>query len=146
MNFRTSDTNGQGEQNPHLSRLSILYAEMLEATPEHGDVAVTNTDLGWHISAHRGGQVIIAESGKRGTARHMFPVSKEKVIQLWKMLIDGQIEKLQAEPWKPGYQINPPDRRILNSAAPRQAQSEDAEPVRATEELKLPLYVDQWLL
>ena len=54
------------------------------------------------MSAHRDGRVVLDHLDTRGE-RHMIPVPKERVIDLWKRLIDGDIEALMAEPWKPGY-------------------------------------------
>jgi len=104
MKFRIRHSEGHGESDPSVSKLPELYDELYSATPEHGDVAVTNVELGWRISAHRGGTVILAQSGKQGSARHMAPVSKDKVLQLWGMLIEGQIDRVLTEPWKSGYQ------------------------------------------
>jgi hypothetical protein len=33
----------------------------------------------------------------------MIPVPKERVLEMWKRLIDGDIEGFLSEPWKPGY-------------------------------------------
>jgi hypothetical protein len=38
-----------------------------------------------------------------GPKRHMKPVPKEKVLELWKRLIDGDIEGVLREPWQAGY-------------------------------------------
>lgn len=54
------------------------------------------------MSAHRDGRLVFEHLG-HGGERHMFPVPKEQVIQLWQRLIGGDIEALLTEPWKPGY-------------------------------------------
>jgi hypothetical protein len=33
----------------------------------------------------------------------MISASKERVLQLWKQLIEGDIDGLLKEPWRPGY-------------------------------------------
>ena len=59
---------------------------------------------GWCISAHRDGGLVLEQLGKRGaTARHMEPVPKQRVLELWGRLIEGDIEGLLSEPWKLGY-------------------------------------------
>ncbi len=33
----------------------------------------------------------------------MIPVSKERVLALWRLLAAGDIEAILKEPWRPGY-------------------------------------------
>ncbi len=87
---------------PGLDSLSALYDELLTADREHGDVSVTHDDSGWCMSAHRDGRVVF-EHLDEGGERHMIPVQKELVLELWNRLIHGEIEGLLAEPWTPGY-------------------------------------------
>jgi len=102
--FGVIHSDGSGEDNPPLESLPNLYGELSTADREHGDVAVVNDDLGWCMSAHRDGRLVFEQLGTRGaTARHMMPVAKELVLELWKRLIDGDIDSLLKEPWKPGY-------------------------------------------
>lgn len=100
--FSIIHTDGSGESNVPVEKLSELYDELLSADREHGDVAVVHDDSGWTISAHRDHRVVF-EHLRRGGERHMIPVSKERVLELWKLLIKGDIDELLKEPWKPGY-------------------------------------------
>ena len=102
--FGVLHTDGSGDDNPPLESLSTLYDELLTADQEHGDVAVISDDTGWCMSAHRDGRLVFEQLGTRGkTARHMIPVPKGRVLELWKRLIEGDIDGLLLEPWKPGY-------------------------------------------
>jgi hypothetical protein len=102
--FGVLHTDGSGDQNPPVESLPDLYDELLTADREHGDVAVIHDETGWSMSAHRDGRLVFERLGTRGqSARHMIPVSKDRVIELWKRLIDGDIDGLLSEPWKPGY-------------------------------------------
>ncbi len=94
-------TDGSGETNPPMESLSDLYDELLAADDEHPDVSVEHEDTGWCISAYRNGRIIM--SSAQGEGRHMSTVPKERVIELWKRLIEGDIDGLLQEPWKPGY-------------------------------------------
>lgn len=94
-----------GENNPPIESLSNLYNELFSSGIVDGDVSVIHDDSGWGISAHRDGRVVF-EHLKNGGERHMIPVSKERVLALWKQLIDGDIDGLLKEPWKPGYKLN----------------------------------------
>lgn len=94
---------GSGEDNPSLEALPSLYDELHSSGIIEGDVAVIHDDSGWCISAHRDGRLIFGKLGDPKSDRHMIPVEKSKVLQLWKQLINGEIDNLLKEPWKPGY-------------------------------------------
>jgi len=91
---------GSGEVNPPVENLSALYDELLSTDDEHPDVSVEHEETGWCISAYRNGRVTLSSS--RGETRHMIGVSKEQVLELWKRLIEGNIDSLLKEAWKPG--------------------------------------------
>ena len=100
--FGVTHTDGSGEDNPPVESLSDLFDELLSADREHGDVSVINDDSGWCMSAHRDGRLVFGHLGNGG-CQHMIPVPKERVLQLWKRLIDGDIDGILSENWKPGY-------------------------------------------
>lgn len=100
--FSVIHANGSGEENPSLDALSDLYDELESADQEHGDVAVVHEDTGWSMSAHRDGRLVFEHLGSGGE-RHMFPVAKDLVLSFWRRLIEGNIDELMLEPWKPGY-------------------------------------------
>lgn len=102
--FGIIHSDGSGEDNPPLENLSKLFDELFTADREHGDVAVISDDSGWCLSAYRDGRLVFEKLGTRGaTARHMMPVSKNRVLELWGKLIEGKVEELHLEPWKSGY-------------------------------------------
>jgi hypothetical protein len=101
--FSVIHSNGAGDEDPPMASLSDLYDELLTADREHGDVAVVHEDTGWLISAHRDGRVVFESLRLRGEQRHMIPVTKERVLTLWRRLIEGEIEALLEAPWRPGY-------------------------------------------
>jgi hypothetical protein len=102
--FNVRHTDGSGDLDPPADALSALYDELLFSDTEHGDVSVTHDESGWCMSAHRDGRVVFGNLRDYGASdRHMIPVPKERVLELWKRLIDGDIEGLLKEPWQPGY-------------------------------------------
>ena len=100
--FGVLHLDGSGDNDPPLESLSDLYDELRFADREHGDVSVIHDDTGWCMSAYHGGRLVFEHLDKGGE-RHMFPVSKERVLQLWLRLIEGDIDGVLAEPWKAGY-------------------------------------------
>jgi hypothetical protein len=100
--FSVVHTDGSGDKRPTPESLSALYDELQTADREHGDVSVIHDDTGWSMSAHRDGRLVF-EHLRNGGERHMMPVPKVRVLELWKRLIDGDIDGLLGEPWKSGY-------------------------------------------
>lgn len=93
---------GSSETAPELDSLGALFDELLSADREHGDVAVVHEESGWTISAHRDGR-LVCENLSSGGERHMKGVSKDRVIDLWRLLANGEVEALLREPWASGY-------------------------------------------
>jgi hypothetical protein len=100
--FGVIHADGSSTENPPIESLDALYDELLIADREHGDVSVVHEDTGWSMSAHRDGRLVFENLGEGGE-RHMIPVPKVRVIQLWIRLTTGDIDGLLTEPWKPGY-------------------------------------------
>jgi hypothetical protein len=100
--FTVTHIDASSETDPPIESLSRLYDELRLSDIFDGDVAVIHQDTGWCISAHRDGRVVLEHLGEGGE-RHMIPVPKERVLELWRRLIDGDIDGLLLEPWGPGY-------------------------------------------
>ncbi len=100
--FTVTHMDASSERNPPIESLSALYDELNSSHIFDGDVAVINQDNGWCISAHRDGRLVFEHLGEGGE-RHMIPISKERTLKLWNQLIEGDIDGLLREPWKPGY-------------------------------------------
>ena len=94
---------GSGENDPPIESLPKLYDELLVADVEHPDVSVIHDGTGWCMSAYRGGGLVFGKLGDPSSERHMTGVERERVLELWKLLINGEIDRLLLEPWKPGY-------------------------------------------
>jgi hypothetical protein len=102
--FGVLHTDGSGNDDPPIASLADLYDELLTADREHGDVSVIHDDSGWCMSAHRDGRLVFEHLPSKGGQRHMIPVPKERVLELWTRLISGDIDGILGEPWKEGYQ------------------------------------------
>jgi hypothetical protein len=100
--FTATHMDATSNRNPPFESLNKLYDELSSSEIFDGEVSVTNQDNGWCLSAHRDRRLVFEHLGEGGE-HHMIPVSKERVLELWKRLIDGDIDGLLKEPWKPGY-------------------------------------------
>src|SRR3954454_14049233 len=102
MGFHVTHRMGNMETAP-CSVFPELLKE-LDANPEdieHTSVSVTH-DSEWSLSAHRDGYIAF-ENLEEGEPRHMHGVPPEKIISLWRLLADGNLDALESEPWRPGY-------------------------------------------
>jgi hypothetical protein len=68
---------------------------------EHASVSVTH-ESEWCLSALRGGYITF-ENLEEGEPRHMSGLSPEKIVSLWRLLAEGNLDALESEPWQPGY-------------------------------------------
>ena len=93
---------GSGEDNPPEENLSNLYDELYSSGITDGEVSVIN-DSGWGMSAHRDRRLVFEHLGGDAAPRHMIPVPKDHVLQLWNKLITNDIDGILSEPWLPGY-------------------------------------------
>jgi hypothetical protein len=100
--FSIVHRHGSSDKNPSLDSLSDLYDELQLDDIEHVDVTVVHDDSGWAMSAYGSGRLIFEHLGEGGE-RHMIPVSKDRVLELWRLLAAGDIDTLLKEPWRPGY-------------------------------------------
>ena len=92
-------TDGSGDDYPAFDVLSDLYDELSVTDSEHPDVSVVNED--WYISAYKSGLVILGN--EKDEPRNLRSVPKERVLELWKKLIEGDIDGLLSEHWNEGY-------------------------------------------
>jgi len=99
--FGVIHMDGTGDDNPPVESLSDLYDELFSSGIVDGNVAVIHDDSGWCMSAHRDGRLVFGHLGGQGADRHMIPVPKDRVLALWRRLVEGDIDGLLAEPWNP---------------------------------------------
>lgn len=103
MTFSILHRMGDGEQSPPLDALDALYDELLEDDdPEHGEVGVCHDETEMSLTAYRSG-VLIWSDAEDDRPRHMKDVSRDKVLELWKALAAGDLDRVSREPWKSGY-------------------------------------------
>ncbi len=98
--FGVIHMDASGDDDPPVESLSDLYDELYHSGIIDGNVAVIHDESGWCMSAYRDGGVLFGRLGTVDEDLRMNSVSKERVLHLWKRLIDGDIDGLLKEPWE----------------------------------------------
>ena len=108
MTYFAHDRSGAMETNPPIERLRELLQSLDAEDYEHPDVALTH-DSEWCLSAYRSGLLVWENLNEAGSfsAWHMTFVPREKVLELWLKLAQGDLAAVQAEPWLPGHGGSP---------------------------------------
>jgi hypothetical protein len=103
MAYSVTDRWGAVEKNPSIERLRELLQSLDMEDNEHPDVALKH-ETEWCLSAYPGG-LLVWENAEvdEGIARHMKCVPRERVLDLWLALAQGDLAAIEVEPWLPGY-------------------------------------------
>ena len=101
MTFHVYHRFGESETNPPLESLDELYEELQIENREHLDVSLQH-ESEWCLAAFPGG-LLVWENLEQGNPRHMKSVPREKVLTLWRLLAEGEIDAINSEPWQDGY-------------------------------------------
>lgn len=103
MSYHVTHRYGAMNSNPGVHTFTELLAE-LKTRPEdeeHDEVSVTN-EADWCISVHLSG-IVTFENLESGEPRHMKHVPEAKILELWRLLAEGDVAAIEQEPWLPGY-------------------------------------------
>jgi hypothetical protein len=91
------------ETNPSVGRLRELLQSLDIDDEEHPDVALKH-ETEWCLSAFPSGLLIWENvEAEESNPRHMPCVPREKVLDLWVKLAQGDVAAVEAEPWLRGY-------------------------------------------
>lgn len=102
MTFSTRHRLGDCETNPPLKTLDALYDELLEdEDEEHDDVSVEHEESEICLVAHRSG-LLVREDYASERTRHLKETPRERVVELWKALAKGNLDRIDGEPWQDG--------------------------------------------
>jgi hypothetical protein len=93
---------GEDIPSPPQRVLAQLLASLDIVDPEHPDVSLRH-ESGWCLSAYPSG-LLVWENVEAGAPppKHMTGVSRERVLELWKMLAAGEIDRIAALDWRAG--------------------------------------------
>ncbi|HEX8456329.1 MAG TPA: hypothetical protein VF656_03325 [Pyrinomonadaceae bacterium] len=103
MAFNIVHRGGWFEDKPSIEMFEELYNERFIEDDEHLSVSVAH-ESEWYLSLYPDGEIVWENvEATDNEPRHMDDVPKDKVLELWTKLANGDIESIEAEPWLPGY-------------------------------------------
>ncbi|MEQ1698763.1 MAG: hypothetical protein ABMA25_01575 [Ilumatobacteraceae bacterium] len=104
VSFHVTNRMGEDFDEPNAETVNRVLAELDEPVDEeHPDVSLTHQSE-WSLGAFPSGLVIWENVADRhGSPQHLRGVSREKLRELWTALASGDIERVDAESWLPGY-------------------------------------------
>jgi hypothetical protein len=99
--YHTYDRWGNCESNTSVENMRALLEQLDLEDEEHTNVSLTH-ESEWCLGAYEGG-LLVWENLESGEPRHMYPIERERVLELWLALSEGQLETVEKEAWLPGY-------------------------------------------
>ncbi|MGW5782262.1 hypothetical protein [Streptomyces sp. NPDC003863] len=105
MSFTITHLDG-GMDEGSVGDIPALIAELDgPLDDEHPDVAVTDDESSWHVSAFQGGNMVFENLDDSDIEpRHLQSVSREDMIRTMTLLAHGDMAALEQLEWSPGYQ------------------------------------------
>jgi hypothetical protein len=102
MTFVVRDRWGMMRHAPPVETMCQVLATLDIEDQEHADVSLTH-ESGWCLSAFPSGLLIWENVEADEELRHMTGVPREKVLELWQALAQGDLGRINSEPWAIGY-------------------------------------------
>jgi hypothetical protein len=98
--FVTSRWGGDGPD-VSVEHMRQVLQELDLHDDEHCSVSLTH-ESGWSLGAFESG-LLVWENVEEGEPRHLPVAGREHVLELWQALARGDLERVEREPWRPGY-------------------------------------------
>ena len=102
MSFFISHIWDDDERDPPLEKLEQLYAEKDDGDIEHFGVSVIH-ETEWCLTLHPNSDLVWENLEDGHNPRHMKDVPRDKVLDLWRNLAQGNFARIESEPWLEGY-------------------------------------------
>jgi hypothetical protein len=106
---------GSSVPNPSASDLQSALDELGVEDGEHPDCWLED-ECGWALSAFGSGLLILENVETNEGPWHMRGVSREKVLELWRLLKAGKLAEIREHAWLPGFTIQ--TRKLVACAVP----------------------------
>ncbi len=102
MAFHLTTRWGADEQGPAIERMREVLAQLDAEDLEHQSVSLTH-ESGWCLGAYPSGLLVWENLEGDQPPRHMNGIPRERVVELWLKLSEGQLAEIEVEGWLPGY-------------------------------------------
>jgi hypothetical protein len=101
--FHLTERWGESHPNAPIEMMRQALTTLEVEDQEHPDVSLTH-ESGWCLSAFPSGLLIWENVETDDEPRHMAGVPRAQVLELWQALAQGDIERVDSEPWSAGYE------------------------------------------
>ena len=102
MKYHVNRRWGDSDDEPSVAMMRDALGELDVEDAEHPDVSLIH-ESGWCLEAYPSGLLIWESLADRNAApRHMREVSRQRVLEMWLWLSQGDLTRIEAEPWNPG--------------------------------------------
>jgi hypothetical protein len=104
MSFTITHRGGEMEDGD-LSAIAGLLAELDgPLDQEHPDVAVSDDESGWLLSAFQSGRLVWENPETDDVPRHMVGVPRSEMSRVMSLVATGDLGDVESLEWLPGYQ------------------------------------------
>ncbi|MGF1450624.1 MAG: hypothetical protein ACFB21_00950 [Opitutales bacterium] len=98
--FYTTDSEGISHLAPTSQGQRELLEQLMQDPGAIGDIWLAHTESGWAINVFPSGLVQLERPGKE--VRELGPLGLAKVLELWGWLAKGELQQIEAQPWRLG--------------------------------------------
>lgn len=107
--YYIADGWGESVDSPTVNEMWNFLDKLDVDDEEHCEVWLDNLTFGWSLSCFPSDTVVfqMITDDKTNIPRHLENVSRDKMIELWQKLANGQIDEIEKEQWLPGYTSKP---------------------------------------
>lgn len=99
MAFHLTNRWGATHPNPPTEMLRQAIATLDVEDQEHPDISLAH-ESGWCLSAFPSGLLLWENIEDDDEPRHMTDVPRAKVLELWQSLAQGDMDRINSEPWE----------------------------------------------
>lgn len=105
FSYRVVDGFGDGIDNPSIEQMREFLERLNLDDEEHSEVWLTHDQTSWTLSCFPSSKIVFYQmsDGYEYKPRHLTNVSRDKMLELWQKLANGQLDELEKELWKPGH-------------------------------------------
>lgn len=103
--YQIVDGFGDGIDNPSVEQMRKFLDRLDINDKEHSEVWLTHNQTSWTLSCFPSSKVVFYRISDEFEyqPRHLINVSRDKMLELWQKLANGQLVDLEKELWMIGH-------------------------------------------